>query len=330
MKTETKQYIQTLVIERGPIGPSDIARALRISTQMVHRHLKSLLASGAIKKLGSPPKVLYRAADTTQPTVLPKLNQESTDYINSHYLFVKADGQILAGLDGFQQWALKTDQHKHFQALAKEYVKVHSRHDTMYRNNLGLIDATFKIEDTFSESSLDYLFYQDFYSIPKFGKTKMGQMVFLGKSGQNLAYISKLADISSAYIKQIIDTFNIDGIIFTPHSIPRKISFLNEYKRFLGLTTPCSTLTKVFADNIPIAQKSLSKLSDRIENAQNTIFVRDENRPFKRILVIDDAVGSGATLNTIAAKLKDICKTEFVCGYCLAGRLKGFEVISEV
>ncbi|MBU0485440.1 MAG: hypothetical protein KKB30_13125 [Proteobacteria bacterium] len=297
---------------------------------MVHRHLKSLLAAGTIRKLGTPPKVLYRAVDPSQANVLPKLNQECIDYINANYLFVKADGQILAGLEGFQQWAIKTDQHRHFQSLAEEYVKVHSRHDEMYRNNLGLIDATFKIEDTFSESSLDYLFYQDFYSIPKFGKTKMGQMVFLGKSGQNLAYIAKLADISSAYVKQIIETFNIDGIIFTPHSIPRKISFLNEYKRFLGLTTPCSTLTKVFADNIPIAQKSLAKLSDRIENAQNTIFVKDENRPFKRILVIDDAVGSGATLNTIAAKLKDICKTEFVCGYCLAGSLKGFEVISEV
>ncbi|MBU0673990.1 MAG: winged helix-turn-helix domain-containing protein, partial [Proteobacteria bacterium] len=99
MKTETKQHIQTLVIDRGPIGPSDIARALRISTQMVHRHLKSLLAAGTIKKLGTPPKVLYRAVDLTQSTILPKLNQESIDYINSHYLFVKADGQILAGLD---------------------------------------------------------------------------------------------------------------------------------------------------------------------------------------------------------------------------------------
>lgn len=93
---------------------------------------------------------------------------------------------------------------------------------------------------------------------------------------------------------------------------------------------PSTELTKIFAGNIPIAQKSLSKLADRIENAQNTIYVKEENKLFKRILVIDDAVGSGATMNTVAQKLKNISKVEFVCGYAVTGSLKGFDVISEI
>lgn len=89
-------------------------------------------------------------------------------------------------------------------------------------------------------------------------------------------------------------------------------------------------LRKVFVNNIPVAQKSLSKLEDRIENARNTIFTHRENSNFKRILVIDDAVGSGATLNIIAEKLKHDASAEFVCGFAVTGSLKGFEVINEI
>ena len=102
------------------------------------------------------------------------------------------------------------------------------------------------------------------------------------------------------------------------------------YKLFLELNIPCSTMQKVFVNDIPIAQKSLSKLEDRIENATNTIFTLKENSAFKRVLVIDDAVGSGATLNIIASKLKKLSGAEFVCGFAVTGSLKGFEVINEI
>ena len=91
-----------------------------------------------------------------------------------------------------------------------------------------------------------------------------------------------------------------------------------------------ATLKKVFVNDIPIAQKSLSKLSDRIENASHTIFIQPSNSQFKRVLVIDDAVGSGATLNIIAAKLKKNAGVEFVCGFAVTGSLKGFEVVNEI
>lgn len=79
-----------------------------------------------------------------------------------------------------------------------------------------------------------------------------------------------------------------------------------------------------------MAQKSLTKLSDRIENDNNTIFTIKENSAFKRVLVIDDAVGSGATLNIIAEKLKRVSGVDFVCGFAITGSLEGFEVINEI
>ena len=54
---------------------------------------------------------------------------------------------------------------------------------------------------------------------------------------------------------------------------------------------------------IPIPQKSLNKLEERIVNAENTFSVPEKN-VYNHIILIDDAFGSGATLNMIAEKLK--------------------------
>ena len=47
--------------------------------------------------------------------------------------------------------------------------------------------------------------------------------------------------------------------------------------------------------------------------------------------MVDDAVGSGATLNEIAKKIRDrkICKGKII-GLAITGSFKGFDVISEV
>ena len=49
----------------------------------------------------------------------------------------------------------------------------------------------------------------------------------------------------------------------------------------------------------------------------------------KNILLIDEAVGSGATLNEISEKLK-FKGAKKVVGFAIVGSYKGFEVIKEV
>lgn len=329
MNTDTKDQLLALIRQSGPISPAKLAQHLQISTQMAHRHLKDLLATNKIQKIGTPPKVFY-IATIEKSHDLPALSAIAKDYIDEHYLAVKPDGQILNGLEGFEWWAQKTKQHKNFGDLADEYITNHRQYNDQYLNELGVIDATHKVVETFEHCYLDYLFYQSFYSLPKFGKTKLGQMIMLGKSGQDTNSIKKLAELCRQSIMNIMENFNLDGIIYTPHSIPRKISFLKEFKFFLNLPYQNSTLNKVFAGKVPIAQKSLSKLPDRIENATNTIFLKEDSYNYKRPLIIDDAVGSGATLNAIAEKLKTQANAEFVCGFAVTGSLKGFDIISEI
>lgn len=92
---------------------------------------------------------------------------------------------------------------------------------------------------------------------------------------------------------------------------------------------PSVELFKVFAGRLPIAQKSLSRLNERIENARDTIFIKDKDIPYERILIIDDALGSGATINEVARKLKQISNAK-IYAYVIVGSYEGFEVVREV
>ena len=96
----------------------------------------------------------------------------------------------------------------------------------------------------------------------------------------------------------------------------------------LNLNTRNIAIEKIKTE-IVVPQKSLTKLKDRVENVESTIIVRETNKSNK-ILLIDDAVGSGATLNGVAEKIKKLNISKKIIGVSLTGSFKGFDVISEV
>jgi predicted amidophosphoribosyltransferase len=96
----------------------------------------------------------------------------------------------------------------------------------------------------------------------------------------------------------------------------------------LRINRPHIAIEKIQAA-IQIPQKSLNKLEERINNADNS-FAVFEQRSYNKILLIDDAIGSGATINQIARKLKTqgVCKE--IIGLAIVGSFKGFDVITDV
>ncbi len=130
-------------------------------------------------------------------------------------------------------------------------------------------------------------------------------------------------------IKKIVEHEQITAIGFIPPTLPRARQFQKELATLLRLPLPTLPLLKS-STTIPVPQKSLSRLEDRVENARQTIFI-GSSQSYKHILLIDDAVGSGATLNETARKIKEkkLC-TGKVIGLALTGSFKGFDVINEV
>ncbi len=130
-------------------------------------------------------------------------------------------------------------------------------------------------------------------------------------------------------VKKLIKSENIQAVGFIPPTVDRRVQLQKELEKIYAFSLPKIKIFKA-TNQIAVPQKSLNKLSDRIINAQNTIFV-EGGQAYKTVLLIDDAVGSGATLNETARKIKEKSGVKVkVIGLSLTGSFKGFDVISEV
>ena len=140
--------------------------------------------------------------------------------------------------------------------------------------------------------------------------------------------MDEIIELSRARIQRLITEMKIDAVAFIPPTIKRKLQFMKVLEQKLNLSLPHIKLLKVTGE-IAIPQKALNKIEDRVSNARASIML-NETRLFKNVLLIDDAVGSGATLNETAIKIKNKKLARKVIGLAITGSFKGFEVIQEV
>lgn len=170
--------------------------------------------------------------------------------------------------------------------------------------------------------------YCDFYAIERFGKTVLGTLLHFAKQGQNKNLMLEIIAAIKEPVNKLIREKKIDAVGFIPPTIKRHLQFMQVLQKGLNLPLPHVNLVKV-SGAIPVPQKALSKIEDRIINAQVSIIVKD-TRKFNKMLLIDDAVGSGATINETAVKLKFKETAKTVIGLAVTGSFKGFDVIQEV
>jgi len=246
--------------------------------------------------------------------------------IEENFLTITPGGEMKNGWEGFVLWCSKREQNVEKSAI--DYVNIIKKYNSIRKD--GLIDGMKKMKSTFSKVCLDDIFYLDFYAIPHFGKTKLGQTLLYAKQSQNKVMIKDLAQEIKPKISKLIKKYKIDAVAFVPPTVRREVQFMKELENNLKLEENRIEITKIKTPII-IPQKTLNKLEDRVENAKRT-FVVEGRSNYKNILLIDDAVGSGATLNEIASKIKAQKKFKGgrIVGLVITGSLKGFDVISEV
>ncbi len=304
----------------------DLVELTGASRQMVHRAVKSLTQRGLIEKLGSAPKTYYRLIQT-KPIKSGNIPQESADFLNEHFIQVTETGKRLDGAEAMAHWCEK--QKLPFEKTVQEYIITRKRYLEYFLKN-GLIDGLQKINSTkgFDRIGVDQIFYLDFYAIERFGKTRLGLLLHLAKQGQNRKLMDEIIDLCKSRIEGLIKAQKLDAVGFIPPTIKREVQFMKVLERKLNLSLPHIGLVKVTGE-IAIPQKSLSKIEERVNNARASILVA-EKRKFKKILLIDDAIGSGATINETALKLKDQSVARQIIGLAITGSFKGFDVIQEV
>lgn len=316
--------IEDFIGKQGQATITDLVDHLGISRQAVHRQVKKLVEEKVIQKVGKPPKVFYLLAKSGEKSESVEIDSGLRKIIDDNFLVITPAGERQEGFTGFIYWCDR--QKLSVEKTAREYAQTLRKY-LSYRKD-GLIDGKYKIKHTFDQVFLDKVFYLDFYSIERFGKTKLGQLLLYAKQSQNRALIKELVDQIKPRVISLIEEFHIDAVGFIPPTVKREIQLMKELERQLNLALPTVTLVKVKTP-VTVPQKTLNKLEDRVENAKSTIIV-DITKRYKTVLLIDDALGSGATLNETAEKIKKQTGAETVIGLAITGSFSGFEVISEV
>lgn len=322
------ERIAELLLKNGQMNVQEITDSLSVSRQYVHRQLLQLITEGKIRKYGIPPRVFYvPITDKLQEAEEIIISLQQEQFLKLHFIQVDPTGNMTEGLEAMRNWCHK--QHLPLKKTIDEYILTRKKYLNFFTQD-NLIDGYSKISNTkgIGPVSLDALYYFDFYAIERFGKTRLGTLMHFAKLSQNRMLMQLIASEIKQRVINVLHHFHIDAIVFVPPSISRKIQIMYELERFLALKLPKIKVTKI-KTGIVVPQKALSRIYDRVENARNTFYVGPPEK-YKTILLIDDAVGSGATMNEIAAKIKKRIPSAKVMGLAIAGSYKEFEVISEL
>ena len=345
-KIDTKIKIIQFIENREQVSVNQLADFFCISRQSIHRHLLSLVNSGEIKKQGTPPYVFYSINKNSDYKLkaeggvfkftmgegsVNKLTKDQIACIEHNFFVIDPTGQRHVGVEAFVLWCKK--RNFDISKKADEYLNTTKKLE-LYKEN-GVISGTQKLKSTFDKVYVDKMLYLDFYSIEIFGKTKLGQMMLYAKQGQDKKIIKELSMEIKDKIQKVIQNQNIDAVGFIPPTVKREVQFLKEVEKNLNIPLPKILLSKIRGE-FTVPQKTLSKLEGRIENAKQIRVhfmgdvVNDQIPLYKNILLIDDALGSGSTLNEVARQIQALNLAEKVTGLAITGSLNGFDVISEV
>jgi predicted DNA-binding transcriptional regulator len=310
--------ILTYIEKKGQVSAHELAGAFSLSGSMVHRHLKNLIMQGLLIKNGTPPKVYYSSApQKVENPVTKNIDQKIVKIIDDNFTLLEPQGTEIVGFNGFVKWCAE----RKYDVLKKasEYVETLTEYDNFRTGNF--IDATQKINTSFSKEKkfLDALYYLYPYSLPVFGKTKMGSWLFHAKQTQNRELMDRVLTQVTPLIQIFIKENKIDAVAFVPPTVPRSLQFMKELEKSIKVSLPIIKIEKIKTP-ITIQQKSLKDIGDRIINAEATMVVPQ----------IQDFTGSGSTLNIIAGKIKRQKITNTVIGLTITGSMNGFEVVREV
>jgi hypothetical protein len=326
-----KSSILSLFQQRRDLTIKEMVDSLQVSKQIVHRVINQLVAEHLVEKFGRSPKTIYRIASEPHSKIeVPEifaLTTNQLDFLKKNFLVVTEVGNLLEGLEAFDYWCKQRKLPA--QKTVLEFFETKKKYEPHYQKN-GLINGIEKLNNTkgYDHIWLNQLFYLDFYAIERFGKTRLGTLLHFAKQGQNKYLMSIMMKEIGERVAQFVKEQQADAIAFVPPTIRREVQIMKFIQTHLRISLPVIIIKKL-SGIIPVPQKSLSKLEERIRNAENTFSISD-HREFNHLVLIDDAVGSGSTLNQIAEKIKNKKIAKKVTGLAVVGSFKGFDVITDV
>ncbi len=240
---------------------------------MLHRVLKRMIEEDLLEKIGRTPKVYYRLKEKIEKKQAPleDISEEEKSFLNDHFNLFTETGNELNGIEGFERWGAK--QKLPLRKTILEYINTRQKYLAYYKKN-QFIDGTEKLINTkgFNKVCIDKMYYGDFYAIEGFGKTKIGNLLHFAKQGQNKMLMGKICSQLKSKVEKLISEKKIDAVGYIPPTIKREVQLMNFMKKSFNFSLPHINIKKV-SGIIPVPQKALAKLEERISNARSSIYI---------------------------------------------------------
>ena len=324
-----KDKITAALNKKGDLSVKELVDMLQVSKQAIHVAISQLLEQELIVKFGRTPKTIYRLKKDSvgEKENFEGISKETQNYLNSHFLLISEIGEMVGGIEGFSRWCKQ--RNLPLEKTLIEFIKTKHKYDS-YFNKIGIIDGIEKLQNTkgYDKIHLDEIFYLDFYAIERFGKTRLGTLLHYAKQGQNKFLMKILLAEIKQKVALLLKKNKFDAVGFVPPTIRREVQIMKYLETHLKINLPRINIQKI-SGIIPVPQKSLHKIEERISNAENT-FAVNETVKYNHLLLIDDAVGSGSTMNQLAGKVKQKGIAKKITGLAIVGSFKGFDVVTDI
>ncbi len=268
------------------------------------------------------PIVYYRAIAIETPIEKNVISFEQEKFLQDHFALVDATGNLLEGYAAILYWC--TRQNLPVLKTISEFIETRKKY-LSFINKHYLIDGLAKNNNTkgIHIVGVDQLYYIDFYAIERFGKTRLGTLMHYAKQGQNRILMKQIVYEVQQRVLKFVHDEQIDAIVYVPPTIKRQLQIMDYLKKHLKIDLPVIKVEKIKSPII-VPQKALSKIFERVANAKNS-FVVPKQLNYNHVLIIDDAIGSGATINEIAIKIKNNKMATRITGLAITGSYTGIK-----
>jgi DNA-binding MarR family transcriptional regulator/hypoxanthine-guanine phosphoribosyltransferase len=327
--TTNKAGITFLLTNTDQATIEDIASAWDVSVASAKKYIKKFVDEGIIEKIGKPPKKINYTIAQQGSTHQYSTEQERT--IERYFTYITPDGRLFNGTKGFEKFITSKygkQESEGVEKIARKYMEIRDEYYGI-EEQIKTIDTTNKIKQAFQDSyAIEKMFYADFDELPIFEKTQLYQLITIAKNGQrNTGLMMEIINSIQNNINKLINEYEIDAVGFIPPTIMRKTQLMTFIKNRLDISIDQIEISKA-TNLLPVQQKSLTKIKDRKLNAKNSIVVKSKKQ-YESVLLIDDVVGSGATLNETAKKILQQNIAQKVYTFAAVGSAKPgeFEII---
>jgi hypothetical protein len=329
MKIKEAVLYEYIVAHNG-VTIKQLANHFQVTAMTIHRHVRSLQDQKKILKQGKAPHVRIIALDNCIVDHAIWIRWDIHDRLQHNWYQISKTGKELKGVSGFATFC-KERTLEILWASQRWYSSMQfiDSNTTMYG-----IDATQKLHD-YGHEILEHLRYGSIYALPEFGKTKQWTRMEIAKVQPNLTIFGELMQVVQGYVKNIIRDYAIDALCFVQPTAKRPLQIMKYAEKVLHNDLPILPLYKM-PGYFP-AQKTLKKREERIANADASFGLDYFDWYYDHVLIIDDAVGSGATLVEIGRKLLNSGKVNKVSACAITGTANGifeefphFEVLANV